>query len=126
VIGVEKRISMLLSHLSTNSPVRKISIPTKDGYSFLNISDIVRCESDVNYTHIFTLGGIKYTVSKLLKHFEGLLASHGFFRIHNSYLINLSYLKAYAKSGYVTLLDNTQFEVSIRKREVLVKACKKF
>jgi two-component system LytT family response regulator len=121
-----ERISMLLSHLSKESPVRKISIPTRDGYSFLNISDIVRCEADVNYTHIFTLGGTKYTVSKPLKHFEGLLASHGFFRIHSSHLINLSYVKAYARSGYVTLLDNTQFDVSIRKREALVKACKNF
>jgi two-component system LytT family response regulator len=123
---IGERISMLLSHLSTESLVSKISIPTKDGYSFLNISDIVRCEADVNYTHLFTMDEMKYTVSKPLKHFEGLLANHGFFRIHNSHLINLSYLKAYAKSGYVTLHDNTQFDVSIRKREALVKACKKF
>ena len=121
---LDERIGVLLSHLSTESPVRKISIPTKDGYSFLNISDIARCEADVNYTHIFTLGGIKYTISKPLKYFEGLLTVHGFFRIHNSHLINLNYVKAYAKSGYVTLLDNTKLDVSVRKREALVKACR--
>lgn len=122
---LEERIDVLLSHLSGGNSVRKISIPTKDGYSFLNISDIARCEADVNYTHIFTLGGIKYTISKPLKYFEGLLTVHGFFRVHNSHLINLNYVKAYAKSGYVTLLDNTKFDVSIRKREALVKACRR-
>lgn len=121
---LDERIRVLMSHLSTESPVKKISIPTKDGYSFLNISDIARCEADVNYTHIFTLGGIKYTISKPLKYFEGLLTVHGFFRIHNSHLINLNYVKAYAKSGYVTLLDNTKFDVSVRKREALIKACR--
>lgn len=122
---LDERIGVLLSHLSTENSVRKISIPTKDGYSLLNISDIARCEADVNYTHIFTLGGIKYTISKPLKYFEGLLVSHGFFRIHNSHLINLSFVKSYAKSGYVTLLDNTKLDVSIRKREAFVKACKR-
>ena len=122
---LDERIGVLLSHLSAENSVRKISIPTKDGYSFLNISDIARCEADVNYTHIFTLGGIKYTISKPLKYFEGLLVSHGFFRVHNSHLINLNYVKAYAKSGYITLLDNTKLDVSIRKREALIKACKK-
>jgi len=118
-----ERIRVLLSNLSAENTNKKISIPSKEGYSFLNISDITRCDADVNYTHIFTANGIKYTVSKPLKHFEGLLTGHGFFRIHNSHLINLNYVKSYAKSGIVTLSDNTKMVVSVRKREAFVKAC---
>lgn len=122
---LDERIGVLLSHLSAENSQRKISIPTKDGFNFLNISDIARCEADINYTHIFSAEGKKYTVSKPLKYFEGLLSGQNFFRIHNSHLINLNYVKAYAKSGYVTLSDNTKLDVSVRKREALVKACKK-
>jgi two-component system LytT family response regulator len=120
---LNERIDVLLSHLTSESSQKRISIPTKDGFSFLDIADIARCEADINYTHIFTSNGKKYTVSKPLKYFEGLLNAHNFFRIHNSHLINLNYVKAYSKSGYVTLLDNTKLDVSFRKREDFVKAC---
>ena len=118
---LNERIGELLSYLSTESLPKRISLPSQTGYSIVNISDITRCEADINYTHIFTSDGKKETVSRPLKHYEGLLTGHGFFRIHNSHLINLSYVKAYAKSGYVTLLDGTRLEVSVRKKEAFVK-----
>ena len=121
---LHERINVLLSHFSKENTTKRISIPSKEGYSFLNITDIVRCEADVNYAHIFTSDGKKHTVSKPLKYFEELLSRHGFFRIHNSHLINLNSIKAYAKSGYVTLSDNTKLEVSVRRKEAFIKVCK--
>ncbi|HET8734995.1 MAG TPA: LytTR family DNA-binding domain-containing protein [Pricia sp.] len=118
---LNERISILMSHLSTNNLSKRISIPTYEGYIFLDLSDIPRCQADINYTHVFTSSGKKYTVSKPLKHFEGLLSAYGFFRIHNSHLINLKYIKAYAKGGYVTLSDKTKLEVSVRRREAFLK-----
>lgn len=120
---LNEKINVLLSHISKGNNPKRISIPSKEGYSFLNITDIVRCEADVNYTHVFTSDGKKYTVSKTLKYFEGLLSHHGFFRIHSSHLINLSNVKSYAKSGYVTLSDNTRLEVSVRRKEAFLKVC---
>lgn len=115
------RINLLLSNLSTNNLPKRISIPTMGGYIFLDLQDIPRCQADINYTHVFTASGKKHTVSKSLKYFEGLLSGYGFFRVHNSHLINLKYVKAYSKSGYVTLLDNLNLEVSIRRRETFLK-----
>ena len=120
---LNEKINVLLSHISKENNPKRISIPSKEGYSFLNITDIVRCEADVNYTHIFTLDGKKHTVSKTLKYFDGLLSHHGFFRIHSSHLINLNSVKTYAKSGYVTLSDNTKLEVSVRRKEAFIKVC---
>ena len=124
-VQLNERINLLLSHVSTETP-RKISIPSRDGYTFLSIQDIVRCEADVNYTHIFTSDGQKHTVSKPLKHFEGLLTPYRFFRIHNSHLIHLDCVKAYAKNGVVTLLDGTTLEVSSRKKEAFIAVCNGF
>jgi len=116
-----ERIGILLSHLEKDNAPKRISIPYKEGYHFLDIRSIARCEADVNYTHILMADGQKYTVSKPLKHFEGLLAEHDFFRIHNSHLINLDYIKSYTKSGKVTLLDNLTLDVSVRKKESFIK-----
>ena len=115
------RINVLLSHLSAESLPKKISIPSKQGYVFLDIAEIVRCEADVNYTHIFSTDGKKYTVSKSLKHFEELLSQQRFFRIHNSHLINMAYAKAYDRAGYVTLSNDTRLEISVRRREGFFK-----
>ena len=120
---LNEKLAVLLANLSTENVSKKISIPTHDGHEFLSISDIIRCQSNVNYTHIFSKDQKKYTVSKTLKYFEDLLSDYGFFRVHNSHLINMSYIKAYSKNGYVTLTDNNKLEVSVRRKEAFIKAC---
>ncbi|MFT4203447.1 MAG: LytTR family DNA-binding domain-containing protein [Chitinophagaceae bacterium] len=114
------KINVLLSHLSSGNPNKKISIPTADGYEFVNIADIVRCESDVNYTHVHTSDAGKYVIARTLKQFEEMLSAHGFFRVHNSHLVNLEYVKKYERSGILTLRDGTRLEVSSRRRAELM------
>ena len=64
--------------------------------SLYNISDIVRCESDDNYTNIYLNNKKKILATKSLLSFTKLLKSYGFARIHNEYLINLAYLVKYS------------------------------
>ncbi|SFT50731.1 two component transcriptional regulator, LytTR family [Algoriphagus locisalis] len=123
---MKERIEVLMSHLSKVPSARKISLPSKDGFVFLEIQDILRCEADVNYTHLFTIDGQKHTVSRTLKYFEGLLVDFGFFRIHNSHLINMQYVKGYSKSGYLTLANDLKLEISVRRKEAFAKACEEF
>lgn len=119
------RVKVLLSHISTENNPKRISVPSNDGYAFLLIEDIVRCQADINYTHIFTVDGKKYTASKTLKHFEKLLEGQHFFRIHNSHLINLHYVTSYHKDGYAILKDGLKLEVSTRRKEAFIKECGK-
>ena len=114
------RIKVLLSHISMED-----NPTSNDGYAFLSIEDIVRCQADINYTHIFTKDGKKYTASKTLKHFEKLLEGQHFFRIHNSHLINLHYVSSYHKNGYAILKDGLKLEVSTRRKEAFIKECSK-
>ena len=62
-------------------------------------------------------------VAKTLKEFEELLTGHSFFRIHNSHLINLAFIKSYnkGKGGSVVLTDGTEIEVSSRRKEEFLK-----
>ncbi len=119
-----KKVKSLLSNVNKNDGQKRITIPTSEGLEFLDVADIIRCESDVNYTTIYTNDKRSLVVSKTLKWFETLLQNAGFFRIHNSHLINLSYIKKYTKGkgGYVTLSDDSNIEVSTRKKEGFIKA----
>ena len=94
------------------------------GLVFLEIADIIRCESEINYTTIFLKDKQKLVVAKTLKEFEEMLTEYNFFRVHNSHLINLAYIKSYnkGKGGFVTLSDSTSIEVSTRRKEDFIKA----
>ena len=100
----------------------KMAVPTLSGIEFIAVSSIIRCESDINYTTIYKNDKTKLVVAKTLKEFEELLTDFNFFRIHNSHLINLAYIKAYhkGKGGYVELNDGSQIEVSTRKKEAFI------
>lgn len=128
VSKVEKRVSQnmtsrlthLVQHLKQGSDSR-IALPTLEGLVFVNIQDILYCEASSNYTQIFT-SQEKYLVSKTLKEYDELLSDHNFFRIHNSYLININSIKKYVKGdgGYVVLNNNTSLDVSKRKKEAFL------
>jgi len=100
-------------------PSPKITVPTVIGLEFIKVDDIIRCRSDVNYTTIFTRDKKELVVAKTLKEFEGLLSGYNFFRIHNSHLVNLAYIKSYhkGKGGYIQLEDKTELEVSTRRKD---------
>jgi two-component system, LytTR family, response regulator len=102
---------------------KRLTIPSGNELLFLNIEEIIRCHSDVNYTTIFKTDKQKIVVAKTLKEFEELLLDQDFFRVHNSDLINLSYIKSYnkGKGGSVILTDGTELEVSTRRKEDFLK-----
>ncbi len=107
---------------------KRIALSTADGIHVFDISDIIRCESEDNYTKFYIRNSKPILISKTLKEYEDLLTEHGFERIHQSHLINLSYLKSYIKKdgGYVVMSDNTNLPISQRKKERLQELLKAF
>ena len=120
-----KKIDTLFHNLKAiGGQTRRISVPTMTGFEFIRVSDIIRCESDVNYTTIFMKEKQKLMVAKTLKEFDELLAEYNFFRVHNSHLVNLSYVKSYVKGkgGCVVMSDDSEVEVSVRRKDDFLKA----
>jgi two-component system, LytTR family, response regulator len=97
----------------------RVPLPAQDGLRFLQADQIVYCEGSSNYTYFWTKNGEKILVSRTLKEYEELLAGQEFFRIHQSYLINLNCIRRYVKGrgGYVIMENNAELTVSSRKRE---------
>lgn len=106
----------------TGAGIDKIAVPTSQGLEFIEIKDIIRCESDGNYTRIFFINAPSMLVSRTLKDFDELLESLNFVRVHQSHLINLKYLKKYIKSegGYIEMQDGTQITVSRNRKDELL------
>lgn len=107
---------------------KRIALSTSDGIHLFDVSDIIRCESEDNYTKFFIKNSKPILISKTLKEYEELLTEHGFERIHQSHLINLAYLKSYIKKdgGYVVMADNSNLPISQRKKERLQELLKAF
>lgn len=98
--------------------LKRIVLPTAIGFTVVNPDDIIRCESDRNYTYIFLADKRRILVSKTIKEYEEMLEEHNFFRIHQSHLINLHYLKNYirGRGGQVELTDGSIIDVSARRK----------
>lgn len=105
---------------------KKLVLKNSDRIYAITISDVIRFESEGNYTTVYLSNGTKIIVSKLLKEFDELLADNkAFIRIHQSHLINLTYLFYYEKSdSSVILHDQTSIPVSSRKKELLFEKLK--
>jgi two-component system, LytTR family, response regulator len=119
-----QKIDILLQNTQNKKDIpKKIIVPTVSGFEFLDIADIVRCQSDINYTTIYLKDKHKLVVAKTLKEFEEMLSGHSFFRVHNSHLINLAFIKSYnkGKGGSVKLVDGTEIEVSSRRKDEFLK-----
>ena len=100
---------------------KKIVLKTANSIHLVTISNVVRCESDGNYTWFYFNNQPKLLISRPLKQFEELLEPYGFFRPHQSHLVNIRAISRIDKvdGGTLILEDNTPIPVSVRKREQL-------
>jgi len=102
---------------STVLSQKKINVTNDGKMIFLNPDDIVYCESDGNYCTIYLENKEKIVLSQKLKFMEEKLAQLQFFRIHNSYLINLNKVKEFHKTDeYVVLSNQVKIPVSRQKK----------
>ncbi|MEM6805605.1 MAG: LytTR family DNA-binding domain-containing protein [Bacteroidota bacterium] len=119
-----EQLSALIANVrNMGKPFKRIVLPTSNGFTVVNPEDIIRCESDRNYTFIFLNDKRRILVSRTIKEYDEMLRDYNFFRIHQSHLINLAYLKNYTRGrgGYVELSDGTTLDVSARRKSEFLK-----
>jgi len=114
--GLEKKmIDEIYSKIKApNSVFSKIAVPVEHGFQMIKIEDILYCQADSNYAAIKLLNGKTVVISKTLKSLEQLLKSHGFYRVHQSSLININYIENYSRvdGGVVTVSGGITLPVS--------------
>lgn len=120
---VKDSLNLLLENLRGINPNNKrIALNSTEKVHMVNVSDIIRCESQGGYTIFYLQNKEQIVVTKNLKEYETLLEEFSFVRVHHSHLINFSFLKEYVKKdgGYAIMSDNSQVPVSFRKRNNLL------
>lgn len=119
-----EKISVFLNNLSNNSyDEKKIVLKTQESIHIVRVSTIIRCESFHNYTEFYISGAKKLVVSKTIKEYETLLSGFGFFRAHQSHLVNINYINRFDKidGGYLVLTDGAHIPVAKRKKDELLR-----
>jgi two-component system LytT family response regulator len=117
--NINKNLFSLLEQTAKPTEPNKIPLSTSNGLVFVHLTQIMYCESSGNYTNFYLEDGKKILVSRQLGEYEKLLPQPNFIRIHDKYIINLSYIKEYKKgSGGDVVLDNgKEIPVATRRKE---------
>jgi len=95
----------------------RLALPTRTGVYLFDLHEIVRVESDANYSQFYFEKKPKILVARTLKEYAELLADHGFIRIHKSHLVNKSHVASYLAEGKVLMRSGHEIEVSRRRRQ---------
>ncbi|MEL6673432.1 MAG: LytTR family DNA-binding domain-containing protein [Bacteroidota bacterium] len=103
----------------------RIVLPTMEGFIVQEVKDILRCEADRNYTHVILINGKKMVIPRTLKTYDELLSRLGFFRTHQSHLVNLKQVAEYKrrkKGGIAILKDRTEIPVSDSRKDGFIES----
>jgi len=112
-----QRNKVLVENYSNDLQIKKMVVTNSDGFVVLNVDTISHLEGDGNYTHFVLNDGKRITTSKTLGEYEGLLAEQGFFRVHQSTIISLRYVKSYKKSEELIEMQNGKLVKLSRHRK---------
>jgi two-component system LytT family response regulator len=124
-LPLAEQFQMLLKQVhGKNSSFNKIAVPTSEGFELLPADQVVYCEADDNYTHLFLKNKSKIIACRTLKEMEEQLVDFTFFiRVHHSYMVNLNEVTKYIRGegGYLVMSDGTSVNVSRSRKDALMK-----
>ncbi len=122
IADLQLQLTELTNNLKPNKK-KRIVLHSAEKLQLIPVQEIIRCEAERNYCMFFLENGKKIMVSSPMKDFVDILSEQGFFRLHKSHLVNLSYVDSYLKAdgGYVVLTDGTQLPVALRKKNQLIE-----
>jgi len=118
---LENKLQLLLNNLKTSDD--KINITADGKVYILDREDVIMLKSDKSYTTVFLNTGKEILVSKTLKEVEKKFMFSQFFRVHNSYLINLDHVKEYVKGlgGELIMTNGLRASLSRNRKAELFK-----
>lgn len=124
-LPIPEQFEMLLKQVNhKGNGFQKIAVPTAEGFELIPADQVVRCEADDNYTHLFLKTNNKIIACRTLKEMEEQLQDFSFFiRVHHSYLVNLNEVTKYIRGegGYLIMTDGSTVNVSRSRKEMLLK-----
>ncbi|MCC5613094.1 LytTR family transcriptional regulator DNA-binding domain-containing protein [Nostoc sp. CHAB 5834] len=101
----------------------RIALPYQNGVTFVELKEILYCESDDSNTKFFLTNGLHYLVTKPLKDIQELLEEREFLRIHRQFVINLNQIKKFVRGEgcYIVMTNGQSIPVSRSRRDQLLE-----
>lgn len=116
-----KQLNIANSLYNDTATTKHIALKNVESIDIVAVQDIVYCRSEGAYTTFHLDNKSKIIVSKIIKEYETILTPYGFFRSHQSYLVNLNYIKKYFREGHLVLQNGEKIPVSSRKKEEVMR-----
>jgi len=121
-LQLENLLELLQNRKQKNE--HRLALRTAKETRFVNVEQIIRCESSNVYTSFYLTDGQKIMVSKPIYEYEELLKDYGFIRCHQSHLVNKTKVKSWIKEdgSYLLLEDGSKIPVSRNKKDAVNEA----
>lgn len=119
----QPQVNILMDSFKHEMQTKKLVLRTSESLHVVDVKDICFCKSDNSYTTFHLVGNEEILVSKSLKDYESLLSEYGFYRAHQSFLVNLNHIKKVDKTdgGFIIMKDKKEIPVSLRQMKKLVE-----
>ena len=119
----QEDLKLFLDNYSKNDEDRTIVINEANKISYIPVKEITKLKGEGNYTKFYLNNGRELTVSKTLKIYQELLPEALFYRVNQSYIININFVKEYHKEdgGYIILNDGSNIGLSRRRKDDFLK-----
>ncbi len=85
------------------------------------IHEVVLLKGNINYTTIFMDNGKKKVLAHSIKYYEEFLKTHGFLRVHRTFMVNPNHIKTYNHESRKLTMTNGQQAVISRRKEHIAK-----
>jgi len=121
--NLNTRISEFMTYIDQfrkHGDGKKIILKTSENIYVVDTDDIISIESDQNYSRFHLVDGEPIFVSRTMKDYSSMLDERNFYRIHQSYIINLQHIKRYNRGENICIMsDGSKIPVSYRKKDEL-------
>jgi two-component system LytT family response regulator len=114
--------SYFQSILQNPGDIRRLVINGNKETDIIELDQIIYIEANNSYSTFHLTNDKRITSSKSIKEYEQMLSSKGFFRVHKSFMVNVSYVLSVEKvtSDMVILKNNEQIPLAVRRKEAFL------
>ncbi|MFM2394209.1 MAG: hypothetical protein RLZZ546_2191 [Bacteroidota bacterium] len=124
IVNSESNFGHLKNQLDAikNNNLLKISLPTPDGFVFVELDHILYFTADDMYCYAHLSSNQKLFLNRTLKYLEETLDGLQFFRVHKSYLVNTTKVKKFLKSdrGFLIMEDEKEIPIARMKKDEFI------
>ena len=118
------KLTLLLDEVLQRSVQKRIAVKVKKQHRYLEINDIMYAESDKHVLNIHLKDSRVIQTTEKLSELKKTINSKRFIRCHQSYLVNMDYIKD-AKTDFI-LSNDIRIPIRVRGRKEIIEKYHKY